>query len=416
VNAHETLGMVLAVVPVAIGVFLGRRAPTWSIVAALVLVPLRVETAVDAYPAVLLLIGALAGRVGEILAVLREEPVFAAATLALPTWAAASVLWARQPMFVPEIAAKWFLVAAAAWLAAADRSRSPRALVAGFFIAIVPSALWGAAERLAWVAPRGDTEELHFRLIDYKGSVRGRALFWHPNRLGEFVEQGGLLLGGAGLGGVAPWMCLVGVLAAAVGVWGTGSMGSLAALGSGLCALAGMRALAFAAPRTRGAVVGSLGMLGLMVAGYAWVAHDGLGTRATIYDYALDRAAERPWIGHGAGSWPLLVGQASLEISRYWFRSHAHSLPLHVGVELGVVGVVLLAAFFGLPLAIAIRRFPGVPGAWRWVGIGAAVACAALFFHNFVHYFIRDAADGIVTGILLGTTVAVARRAKREAS
>ena len=202
---------------------------------------------------------------------------------------------------------------------------------------------------------------------------------------------------------------------AAGGVWGTGSMGSLAALGSGLCALAGIRALSFASPRIRALVVGVLGVLGLLVAAYAWFAHDGLGTRATIYGYALERASERPWVGHGAGNWSLLVGQASLEVSRYWFRGHAHSLPLHVAVELGVVGVVLLVVFFFLPLGVAVRRFPRVPHAWQWVGIGAAVSCMALFCHNFVHYFLRDAADGVVTGILLGTTIAVARRATREA-
>ena len=115
-SAEASAGVAIAAVLVAVGAVLGRRAPTWALVTALVLVPVRVEATPLAYPVVLFLIGMLIARVREIRGVLREEPAFAVATLGLPIWAAASLLWARQPMFVLEVAAKWFLVAGAAWL------------------------------------------------------------------------------------------------------------------------------------------------------------------------------------------------------------------------------------------------------------------------------------------------------------
>ncbi len=411
----EALGLAVAGVAVLGGAALGRWAPSFALPAILVLVPLRVGLVPWAEPATLVLCGVACARARSIVETLREEPAVFAATLALPLWVAASVVWARQSAFVPALLGKWAIVTLAAWVAAADRTRDPRPLVIATLVAIVPSALWGAAERLHWVAPAGEARELYHRAIAHGGSVRGRALFWHPNRLGEFVEQGGLLLAGAGLGGVVPWFCLLGVVGAAVGVWGTGSMGSLAALGGGLCLvggwwLAARGRLPGAGPRIR--IVAALVLVAVVSVGaFAYWAHGGLGPRREIFSFAADRIREQPWLGHGAGNWSLLVGGASLEISTYWFRGHAHSLPLHVWVELGFVGVGLLFAFFFVPLGSAVRRFGSVSGTWRGVGVGAVAACAALFVHNFMHYFLRDAADGILTGLLLGTVVAVARRA-----
>ena len=54
------------------------------------------------------------------------------------------------------------------------------------------------------IAPRGDPRELEFQLIRVGDLVRGRALFHHPNKLAEFLEQLGLWLAAVGMGGVSP--------------------------------------------------------------------------------------------------------------------------------------------------------------------------------------------------------------------
>lgn len=398
----------------ASGILLGRFAPTWGLLLVLALAPVRLELVPAAHLATLVLLGAVLGRAVEIARVLRTEPAFLLATLLLPLWVAASALWAWQPSFVAPLLGKWLTVTLAAWLAAADRCADPRLLVGGAAAAMAPHALWGAAERFELLEPIGEKESLRWRTIVHKGTTRGKALFWHPNRLGEYVEQVGLFLAGAGLGGVLPWACVAAVAVAALGVWGTGSMGSLATLLGGLVLIAAWMGVGRSlVDRPSAPVVGGAALAVALAAGIslvAYQAHGGIGTRAAVFSFGIERFWEHPWVGAGAGHWSYLVGRASLDVSRYWFRGHAHSLPLHVGVELGVVGVGALVLFFFVPLWSGLRRFGAVPRRWYGVGVGAAFAVAGLFAHNFVHYFLRDAIDGITTGLLLGTVIAVARR------
>lgn len=417
----STLLVAIGVGIVVLGVVAGRFAPTVAMVVTILLVPLRVDVLPTAHFATLFLCGAALGRSREIFQVLTHERAFLVATLALPVWILASVVWARQPMFVWGLLGKWLMVVVAAWFAAADRATSPQPLVLGTVVSVVPNALFGLGERMHWVGPLGDPAELQARGISWFGDVRGRALFWHPNRLGEFLEQAGLLVAGGGFGGVVPWVAAIGVVAAAAGVWATGSKGSFAAIGGGVALVVGWmlaRRYAGAASGIRlgrvGAVVGLAVVAAAGVGAYAFFAHGGLTTRSIVYEHAFDVIQQRPWLGFGGGNWSLLVGQASLDVSRFWFSGHAHSLPLHVWAELGIVGVALLFAFFGVPLVVGARRFSRVRDDWYGVGVGAAVGASALFAHNFVHYFLRDAIDGIFTGLLLGTVIAVARRARND--
>ena len=400
-------------VVVLVGGVLGGFAPTAALLAVLIAAPIRVEVFADVQIATLLLLGAVAGRAPAIVRVLREEPVLLFATLAFPLWIVASSAWAHQAWFVFPLAAKWLVVTLAAWLAAADRTADPRILVAGAFVAMVPHALWGVGERLQIITPLGEREVLVNRAIIVEGELRGRALFWHPNRLGEFVEQIGLFLAGAGLGGVLPWLCSAGVAIGLLGVWGTGSNGSMATLGGGMLLVAAWMYGARASLRVkRGALwLGGLALLGAAAVGYwALHTHGGLGPRTRVFAFAANLIREHPWLGVGGGNWSLIVGAADLKMSRFWFRGHAHSLPLHVWAELGAIGLALTAALFAAPLWSAGRRFGGVSRAWYGIGVGAAFAVLGLLAHNVVHYFLRDAVDGIVMGLLLGTTVAVARR------
>lgn len=407
----------------AIGVGLGRFAPTVALVVAILLVPLRVDVFETVYPATLLLCGAVLGRSSAMFRVALDEKPVLAATAAFPVWILASALWARQPMFVYPLLGKWLVVFVSLWFAAADRSESPRPLILATVASLVPNALWGFSERMHWVAPRGDEDLLRMRGIDWMGAVRGRALFWHPNRLGEFLEQAGILAAAGGLGGVLPGACLVGVVAAAAGVWGTGSKGSVAALGGGVALAAGWliarrHGLGTSATRVRrGAAVLGVGIVAAVgVGAYAFTSHGGIGTRNIVFEHAANVIAQKPWVGFGGGNWSLLVAGAPMKVSRFWFLGHAHSLPLHVWAELGIVGVVLLFVFFAAPIVGAARRLSRSSGEWYAVGVGAAFAVAALFAHNFVHYFLRDAVDGIFTGLLLGTVIAAARRVREQSA
>lgn len=417
-----TASVAVGIAMVAVGVALGRLAPTVAFAVTMLLVPIRIDVVPSAYPATLFFCGAALGRSREIVRTLAEERALLCATLVLPLWALLSVAWARQPMFVFPLVGKWLVVVLAAWFAAADRTETPRPLIAATVVSLVPHALWGLAERVHWITPLGNEDQLRMRGISWFGDVRGRALFWHPNRLGEFLEQTGVFVAAGGLGGVLPWLCVVGVVAAGAGVWGTGSKGSLAALGGGVVLAVGwLLARRFSVGASARvwwgvALVGAAVVGAAAVGAYAFVAHGGIGSRNLVYDFAFDVIQRRPWFGFGGGNWSLLVGEAPLEVSRFWFLGHAHSLPLHVWAELGVVGVILLFAFFAVPLAAGLRRFSGVPDEWYGVGVGATLAVAALFAHNFVHYFLRDAVDGILTGLLLGTVIAVARRAPGRAS
>ena len=394
------------------GALLGWKAPTAALLAALIASPIRLEVLGEVNPATALLCGAVLGRAPVIVAVLRAEPALFFATIAVPLWILVSAAWAWQPAFVFGLAGKWFTVALAAWLAAADRTREPRVLVMGALVAMIPHALWGLAERLHLIAPLGDPRVLVNRAIDFMGNIRGRALFWHPNRLGEFLEQIGLFVVAAGSAGILPWFCLLGFLAALAGVWGTGSMGSLGTLAGGSFLVA-----AWVALDRRGAdrlgrwlVWGTAAFAATGIVAWAYWAHDGLGPRGIVFRFAWEQIAENPWLGIGGGNWSLAVGRAHLDISRFWFRGHAHSLPLHVWAELGVLGLILVAAFFLVPIGSAFRRYRAISLPWRGVGVGASAAVLALLAHNFVHYFLRDAADGIPTGLLLGLAVAAARR------
>ncbi|HEY8515000.1 MAG TPA: O-antigen ligase family protein [Candidatus Binatia bacterium] len=387
--------------------------PAWVFALVLIAVPLRVPIFPSVEIATLLFLGALLGRAREIVFAMRAEPTLLALTAALPAWFLVSALWALQPSFVFYATGKWLMVWLAMWLVVADDTLRPRRVVLSGFIAMAPSALWGAAERLRLIAPLGDPEILRNRAIDLGYMIRGRALFWHPNRLAEFVEQIGLLLIGCGMSRLMPVLCAVGVAIACFGVWGTDSKAGIATMvGGGLVTAALLWIVAVArrtmsaTARRRASWIAAGGVvLALVVAAWAYVAHGGIGSRVLIYRYAWQLVEKQPILGVGGGNWALAVGMAPLSVSRFWFRSHAHSLPLQLLVEVGAIGVLLGVLFFATPLWVAWRRLGDAAREWRGVVHGAMAGVIGLLAHNLVHYFLRDPVDGITTGLLLGLAV-----------
>ena len=93
--------------------------------------------------------------------------------------------------------------------------------------------------------------------------------------------------------------------------------------------------------------------------------------RVQTWRAGVDTAVERPIQGWGADTWyqaylPHRIGPPT---------RFAHSLPVQQTVELGIVGLLLLAAFVGsvfLPgLKLAWRSGPGDERLWLWVGTTA---------------------------------------------
>lgn len=404
---------VLAVLgPAAIavlGALVAVLRPGWVFFVVIVAVPLRLPVFPSVEIATLLLLGAVVGRAPAMLATLRREPLVFAATLALPAWFLLSAIWARQPSFVLGAAGKWLTLWLALVLVAADDTLRPRRVVIAALAAMVPFALWGAAERLRLVPPLGDPKILRNRAIDLVFMVRGRALFWHPNRLAEFVEQIGLLLVGCGMAGILPALCTAGALIAMAGTWGTDSKAGMATMIGGAVVVVAWLTMSTAARRR--AIW--IGLAGAVVAGgvavWAYWAHGGIGTRVLVYRYAWQLMAEHPFLGVGGGNWPLAVAAAPMGVSRFWFRTHAHSLPLQLAVEVGLVGVLVGALAFAAPLWRAWRGLQAADGPWRGVAHGAIAAVLGLLAHNMVHYFLRDASDGILTGMMLGLALRATR-------
>jgi len=398
----------LAVVVVFAG--LGRARPNWLVPVLLAAVPLQLGIFPGVELATLAVLGGVLGRAREIVRMVARQPLAMGALGIFPLWIVASTLWARQAAFVAEALGKWLLLVAAASLAAIHEERDPRPLVAGAIAGVVPSGLWALGERLHLISPRGDPRILEEQLIRIGDLVRGRALFHHPNKLAEYVEQAGLLLAAVGFGGILPFASLAGYAVAVAGVWGTGSMGALGIVAAGgvlVAAVAGRPRLVW---RYRRGLIGAAVIGAGFITWLAFREHGGLGSREIVYGFALEMIGQHPWLGIGGGNWSLAVGSAPLSVSRFWFQGHPHSLYLMIVAELGLVGLAFAAVFFGVPLWIAISRIAETAPEWRPVRIGAIAAIVAILAHGLVNYFLRYPVNGIATGLMLGLALGGDRR------
>ncbi len=167
----------------------------------------------------------------------------------------------------------------------------------------------------------------------------------------------------------------------------TDSRGAAAGLAVGFLAL-----LFFAAPR-RWKAVPLLLTVGLAVGGWWYFLHslDGqsfiersetLRFRGYAWSYAWRMFQEKPLTGHGQGSFALngdsyAVGDVLNDPLVFESRiDHAHNEWLEVMSDLGVVGILLLAAailitFF--TVMTALQRSPAQEGRWALLGLSAAL-------------------------------------------
>jgi O-antigen ligase len=128
--------------------------------------------------------------------------------------------------------------------------------------------------------------------------------------------------------------------------------------------------------------------------------------RYDYWDVALRAFSSEPVHGVGAGGW-----------SVWWLRyrtindfaQDAHSLPLQTLAELGVVGIVLLAAFFA-GIGVAAAEAHGVAPAAAAGPIAGFIAYAA---HVPLDWDWQMPAVTIVALILAGELIALAQLSRR---
>jgi O-antigen ligase len=330
---------IAALVPVAIGVFAaggyGAGARVAFGVAALIGAALTVRRDVSREPVVLVL-------------------------LALAALGALSALWTLGPV---DRTLRWALVCAGyagVVLAAAAVARRPRG-VELLAAAVAVVALVAGATALVAVAMHDSP---------YAERIAG---VWRPGGPFEYppalalLEVSALPALLAALGARSRWVTALG-------------LAGLAVAGGVLVLSASRVALAMAVVVVAFAVFGGRRLLpvlvlAVLIGSLAFGTSFGRGGflhgRASTWQAALDTFADRPLIGAGADAF--LAGSARHQDGQTIL--FAHSLPLELAAELGVVGLALAIALY-VATARAIWRSRGTP-AGRLLGPGAAAFLVA---------------------------------------
>ncbi|MEA2425022.1 MAG: hypothetical protein QOH13_1432, partial [Thermoleophilaceae bacterium] len=134
------------------------------------------------------------------------------------------------------------------------------------------------------------------------------------------------------------------------------------------------------------------------------------GSRSEAYRIALDGFAAQPLIGEGAGSYELRHARERRIDEKV---RDAHSLPLQTLSELGIVGMLLLLAFFGA-VAAAARRARAGKGAMRPMEAAAVIAaCVVWLAHACVDW---DWEMPALTGTALVLSATLFQRGRRRRS
>lgn len=204
----------------------------------------------------------------------------------------------------------------------------------------------------------------------------------------------------------------------------TGSRSAMLGLAAGLVVVT----LAYTGRRLRRVIVisAAAGLVAVAAALTTYSHHDvGLGRSATLRFrfYAWRYAAElwsQTWLtsigGQGAGSYPRLAGQLSLN-DRHLdpaafpgdLVEHAHNEPFEVLAEIGLVGGVTFVGGWLATLLAGALLLRGPPGPTRWMHVALLAGVAALMTDALFSPGLRLAGLPAVFYTLLGTLWAAAR-------
>ena len=328
------------------------------------------------------------------------------ACLALVTWFALSLVWSPSRVYGPDkvfymaTLVLWGLIAGAI-IIAPDRTRLRR-----LFMVLVVASLIAALEAVSvWLASGGGPLRVGSANYIALGRLCGLGavvvfVAWLFGRR-RFGPYGLACLGLFGLfgfvlfvsGGRGPLIAtvasllptlLVGVRASRYGL--RLARYQLPALALGLLAAAALAVWITASEQTPVTLERLQQLTGKEAPGGSAL------TRIQYYEEALAFFDRAPLVGHGAGSWPLLLGRPDLQ--RY-----PHNLFAEVAVEGGLVGLVLLAGLLVVALQpVSIARARGDP---------LSMCVLMLFINAFLNAMLSDDIPGNRVLFLLIGTLAV---------
>jgi O-antigen ligase len=294
--------------------------------------------------------------------VTRLEVAFVAGLAALSAWQALSAEWSPDPERSLEDALRGTVyVAAAAAFLVVGRVAGPRAILAGVVGGAAVTLAVGLVEHARSGRADAFQGDLLFEPIGYANAVGILAVIAVLLALGLLFERQATPLR-AGLAGV---VCVSGaalVLTESRGAWLAGTVGLAAA------------AVFHRLRRWHWAFPGFLGLVGLLVV--AILVSPLVVEPARLHGTLSDRAFYWPLAWHALGS--PLHGIGSGAFAQLWALERpvpvnaidAHSLFLEALLELGAVGLVVVATTLALPLAVASR----LTGGWAAGATGAYTA------------------------------------------
>jgi O-antigen ligase len=128
---------------------------------------------------------------------------------------------------------------------------------------------------------------------------------------------------------------------------------------------------------------------------------ESIAERLTVPRLALALVAEKPWLGHGGGSFYTVFPPHKIE-GFPWHWDHAHNDYVEVASDMGLVG---LALWVGLGLATGLRAArllrDDQPRLHRGIGAAALMALLTLGLHSMVDFNLQIPANALTLTVLL---------------
>lgn len=175
------------------------------------------------------------------------------------------------------------------------------------------------------------------------------------------------------------------------------------------------RALAFAV--VVAIVTAPIGLAPLLESRDASIIRTRLGTiteerqsnpRLQIYDLAPAMVADRPLLGFGIGSFATWSPRYGMRDTFAVPFEHAHNVALTIAVELGLLGLAALAAFFWQLVSMARRVIRDRASPLHGIGVGLVAAFAGTTIVSLTDYPLRSNPVTALFMIEVGLLVAVA--------
>jgi len=135
--------------------------------------------------------------------------------------------------------------------------------------------------------------------------------------------------------------------------------------------------------------------------------------RGLAFTNSIPLALEKPWIGHGAGSYEVVfMGHAGPNFGGHFDK--AHNDYLQFWIEYGLIGSLPLLIFTLIALYQAFRALKNKQSAYRsGIGFGAAMAMIAIMIHSFSDFNLQIPANAM-TYVVVAAIAVLANTHKKK--